>query len=233
MRRPCPRHHVPKLREETRAAGGAGVAPVHERMDTHVHAVGSGDIHERAEVVDMAVHAAVGQQSGEVQPPARPLHVRQQLKQRGVGGKFARLHRHVDAGHILIHDASGPDIEVPHFRIAHISGGQPHRAPGGVDARRARQGDEPIDVGRPRKAGGIARTGGSQSVAIKNEEQRRGKGHDALPWSWGLSLRPRRVLRDGGTPQAFRHTMREIPSKGIRCGKARARPAGKYARRCR
>ena len=157
----------------------------------------------------------------------------QQLKQRGVGGKFARLHRHVDAGHILIHDASGPDIEVPHFRIAHISGGQPHRAPGGVDARRARQGDEPIDVGRPRKAGGIARTGGSQSVAIKNEEQRRGKGHDALPWSWGLSLRPRRVLRDGGTPQAFRHTMREIPSKGIRCGKARARPAGKYARRCR
>ena len=46
--------------------------------------------------------------------------VRQQLEQRGVGGKFARLHRHVDAGHILIHDASGPDIEVPHFRIAHI-----------------------------------------------------------------------------------------------------------------
>ena len=202
-------------------------------MDAHVHAVGSGDIHKRAEVVDVAVHAAIGQQPREVQPPARPLHVCQQLKQRGVGGKFARLHRHVDAGHILIHDASGPDIEVPHFRIAHISGGQPHRASGGVDARRARQGDEPIDVGRPRKAGGIARTGGSQPVAIKNEEQRRGKGHDALPWSRGLSLRPRRVLRDGGTPRAFRHTMREIPSKGIRCGKARARPAGKYARRCR
>lgn len=53
-------------------------------------------------------------------------------------------------------------------------------------------------LGRPRKAGGIARTGGSQPVAIKNEEQRRGKGHDALPWSRGLSLRPRRVLRDGG-----------------------------------
>lgn len=95
----------------------------------HVHAVGSGDIHERAEVVDVAVHAAIGQQSREVQPPARPLHVRQQLEQRGVGGKFARLHRHVDAGHILIHDASGPDIEVPHFRIAHISGRRPTARP--------------------------------------------------------------------------------------------------------
>ena len=46
-----------------------------------------------------------------------------------VGGKFARLHRHVDAGHILIHDASGPDIEVPPLPNCPYPAGSPTARP--------------------------------------------------------------------------------------------------------
>ena len=67
------------------AAGGRGVAPVHERVDhdvlhTHVvRQVGQGD-----EVIEVAVHAAVADQSQEMQPPARCRRLRERLLDDGI-----------------------------------------------------------------------------------------------------------------------------------------------------
>ncbi len=56
-----------------------------------------------------------------------------QARQYGIVVKLARFDRRIDASQILIHHAPRTNIHVPHFRIAHLIGGQAHMQAVGVD----------------------------------------------------------------------------------------------------
>ena len=72
----------------------------------------------------MAVHAAVGEQPQQVQPPARRRGLGKGLAQDGVFLEVAILDRLVDAREVLVNDAAGAQVEVADFAVAHLAGGQ-------------------------------------------------------------------------------------------------------------
>ena len=157
------------------AAPGRGVAPVHEAVDAHRHPGGKGHGAQGHQMVDVAVHAAVGEQARQMQAAAAAARLFQHVQQHGVVEQGAVLKGQVDARHVLIDDASRADVEVPHLGVAHIAGRQAHFAPGGGQAavRTARR--QVIQMGRGRHPGGIAFPFVRQAPAVKDEQQ--GGGH--------------------------------------------------------
>ena len=76
---------------------------------------------QRRHVILMGVNAARGQQAQEMRGSAARLDLLGEIQQRGIAGEFAALHRPIDARQVLQHDASGADIHVPDFGIAHLA----------------------------------------------------------------------------------------------------------------
>ena len=70
------------------------------------------------------MHAAVADQAQEVQPFA--LGLREGFLQRCIASQFAIADRLVDAGEVLVNDASGTQVEVAHLAVAHLPGWQAH-----------------------------------------------------------------------------------------------------------
>ena len=89
------------------------IAPVHEAV--HVNrgnVLRSSQRNRRLDVIDVAVHAAVGNKTHDVQGAARPAAVLQRLAQRLVSKKAAILDGLADPGQFLIDHAAGADVEV-------------------------------------------------------------------------------------------------------------------------
>ena len=76
-------------------------------------------------LIDVAVHSAVGQQTEQVQCRAVFLHVIDSLEKRLVFKERAILDRLRYHRKILIYYASGSDIEMADFRVAHLAFGKP------------------------------------------------------------------------------------------------------------
>ena len=115
-----------KLFDESLSALGVSVAAVHEAVYESLvfQSVGLADFNEFEKVVERRVHAAIGGQSHEVQFLAVFLGI-------GIGAyDFGILEDGtvgagtVDFYQVLVYDASGTDVEVSHFRVAHLSVGQ-------------------------------------------------------------------------------------------------------------
>ena len=121
-------------------------------------------------MVDVAVHAAVGEQACKVEPAAGRLGVRHELHQHGVFLELALLEGDVDAGHVLVDDAPCADIEVAYLGIAHEACRQADSAAGGGKGGAARHGEQAVDIGRGGKGGGVARAWLGKPVAIQDEE---------------------------------------------------------------
>ena len=124
-----------QLLDEALAALGVGITTVHEAVDegAFADAIFLGDVAELEEVFQRRVYATVGGQTHEVDTFAVLLGV-------GEGGNdFLVLQDAavgtgaVDFYQILVNDASGADIEVSHFGVAHLSVGQAHVLTAGLE----------------------------------------------------------------------------------------------------
>ena len=132
---------------------GRDVAAVRERMHRDArHARRERAAHDRAQVVDVRMHAAVGDEPGHVQHAAAGLGGRERSLQRGVLGQRAVGHRIADAHEILRDDPPRADVEMADLGVAHLPFGQAHRAPG-CDQRRVRPAlPERVEDRRARRA---------------------------------------------------------------------------------
>ena len=87
------------------------------------------------DVVFVAVHAAGGKQAHDMQCRAALLGGFDGLDEHGVAVEAAVLDGQVDLGQILVDHAPGADVQMAHFRIAHLTFGQADVELGGVDER--------------------------------------------------------------------------------------------------
>ena len=84
------------------------------------HAFACSEIEHREQVLLVAVDPARRQQPQHVQSAAGSLRRSAGRAQLGIGEETAVLDRRIDAGEILVDDAAGAEIHVPHFGIAHL-----------------------------------------------------------------------------------------------------------------
>lgn len=138
-------------------------------MDADVaEAAPCGPLQQTAEVIEVAMHAAVGAEADQMERAAVDQQGVGQRIECGIGGKAAVFHRLANANQLLTDDPPAADGEVAHFRVAHLAVGQAHIA--------AARLDEGVGVGLPerihhRGAGGADRiviAGFAVSPAIEN-----------------------------------------------------------------
>ncbi len=119
------------------------------------------------------MHAAVAEQSEEMQRPAGALGVRAGLEECGLGEEAPVGDRFVDADQVLLDHTSGAKVEVPHLGVAHLPYGKSHGKTGRVEqgARRARP--ERIPRRHLRHRDGIALTRLPMTEAIDHYQHYR------------------------------------------------------------
>ena len=115
-----------KLFDESLSALRVSVAAVHEAVYESLvfQSVGLADFNEFEKVVERRVHAAIGGQSHEVQFLAVFLGIGIGTYDFGILEDGTVGAGTVDFYQVLVYDASGTDVEVSHFRVAHLSVGQ-------------------------------------------------------------------------------------------------------------
>ncbi len=110
------------LLDEALAAARVGVAAVHEAVEVDLaQAVVPGYVAECEDVVERGVHAAGGCEAHEVHGLSGGGAVLECALHFGVVVDGAALDGFVDFHEVLIYDASGTDVEVTYFRVAHLS----------------------------------------------------------------------------------------------------------------
>ena len=132
-----------------------------------LHTGGQGGVGHGEEVVDVAVHAAVGEAAEQVHGFRGALP----------GGSEGRVLReravfdgHIDAGDVLRHYAASADIQMPHFGVAELAGGQADHAFGGVDRAVGVLGFEAVEIGGVGEEDGVVVAFGAVAEAVENEE---------------------------------------------------------------
>ena len=111
--------------EVAEAAGGQGVAAVHEGVDEDVgEFVLRGHAQERVEMALVGVDAAVGEEADEVEGSSLLRGEFVGADEGGVGEEGAVEDGGVDAGHVHADDAAGAEVEVADFAVAHLAVGE-------------------------------------------------------------------------------------------------------------
>ena len=90
-----------------------------------LHAVLLGHAQQGVEMVLVRVHAAIRQQTQQMQPPFAGARLGHGIDQRRVLLELAVLDHQVDLGDVHVDDAAGADVEVPDFAVAHLPAGRP------------------------------------------------------------------------------------------------------------
>jgi hypothetical protein len=136
-------------------AGGRCVAAISDGVDHEVFDSGGfRGIAKRGEVILMRMHAAIADEAEEVQALAFGFF--ESVHEHGHGGEFAIANALVDAGEVLIHDATGTEVQVADFAVAHLAVGQADVLTAGADGA-ARVGGVEVVVERgPGEQGGVA-----------------------------------------------------------------------------
>lgn len=144
--------------EVAEAAGGHGVAAVHEGVDVDAgEGMLGGELEERVEVALLRVHAAVGDESEEVEGAVALSRKLDGAGENGIGEEGAVLDGGIDTGDVHADDASGTEVEMADFAVAHLAVGKSDVVVAGAD--------EGVGVGgQELVVGGLA--GERDSVAV-------------------------------------------------------------------
>ena len=153
------------------AGAGRGVATVEKSVNQSRNTFALRHFKKSKKMVDVTVHTAVGEQTAEMYAASAGTNLFEHVEKYGILEKFTAFHGHVDAGHVLIYDAARADIQMSHFRVADESGRQSDLSSRGIQASHAGHGKQTIECGRMSEAGGISRSGRSQTVAVENEKK--------------------------------------------------------------
>ena len=143
------RNRGERLAQEPQRALRWGIASVEQGVQHHPrHLLPHRHLHQRIQVRLERMHPTVAQQAQEVQGAVIEAHMRARLKQRGVLEKAAGLDGAADAHEVLHHHAPRAQVEVPHFAVAHLAFGQPHRLPRCGQQRAGAVRPDAVPVGR-------------------------------------------------------------------------------------
>ncbi len=169
-----------KLFEEAEAAGGQGVAAVHEGVDEDASEfVLSGEPEECVEVAGVGVDAAVGDEADEVKGAALLSGELAGTCEGGVGEEGAVEDGGVDAGHVHADDAARAKIQVADFAVAHLAVGETDEVVAGVEKGVREAAEEGVVDGFAGLGDGVAVRGGAVAPAVENSEND-GFGHAFL-----------------------------------------------------
>ena len=149
---------------------GRDVAPVEEAVQVHpLDSTVVRHFHHGENVPDMAVHAAVGQQTENVQG----LAVRRIVK----GGSIDRVSKECtvhdglcDAREVLKHDAAGADVRVADLAVAHLAVRQADVQTGGRELRVRPALQETVHHRRFGRVDGVSRIRLADAVAVEDDE---------------------------------------------------------------
>ena len=119
------------------------------------------------------VHAAIGKQSEEMQPAATGARILHGREQNGVRKEFAILNHQLDAGTVHVHDASGTDVEMADFAVAHLSVGQADVVAAGLNQRVGIFAQQAVVVGLAGQGDGVGFGLGAVAPAVENDQHKR------------------------------------------------------------
>ncbi len=140
-------------------------------MDVHLlHTVAFGHFQQSHQMVEVAVHAAVGQQADEVQRRAGLFGGGHGVLQRLILKEIAVLNGLGDAGQLLIHDAAGAHVGVADLTVAHLPVRQTHIHTGGADLGGGILGKQPGQVRGLGGLDGVAVGVGVNAEAVHDDE---------------------------------------------------------------
>ena len=160
-----------QLGHEAGAAAGRHVTAVQEAVDIDLlQAALLRHIKNAEDVLEVAVHAAGGEQTQDMQGFAILLGVVHGLDVDRVLEELAGLDLLGDLGQNLEHDAAGADVGVADLGVAHLAFGQTHVQTGGLQQGVGVLGKELIQVGFLRLGDGVARSGGGDAVAVHDDK---------------------------------------------------------------
>ena len=144
------------------------VAAVGERVDPRL--LGRKP-EQRAQVVDVRVHAPVRHEPEQVDIPPALERLAQHLvlEQRPV------LDRAVHAHQVLEEDPSRADRQVADLRVAHLARRQPDRLAGRLQGRVRVLGPEPVEHRRVGQVDGVARTRRCAAPAVEDDQRYEGR----------------------------------------------------------
>ena len=131
------------------------------------------------DVVLVAVHAAIGEQTENVQRAAIGLELGDDFLERGVAREVAAGDGAVDTGVFLIHHPSCADIEVADFGVAHLPRRQAHSRFGRLDQGVRIAIPVMVEVRFSGTGDGIEVVGPATTEAIQDDQE---NGRDRCRW---------------------------------------------------
>ena len=150
-----------------------GVAAVHEAVEADLaQAVAARQFEQREHVVDVRMHAAVGQQTEDVQGGIEPLALVDRAHQRFVFEEITVLNGLGDAGQLLIHDAARADIGVTDLGVAHLTVRQADIQTGSADIGHRVFLKDLVQIRRVRRLDRIALLFIAMAEAVHNDQSR-------------------------------------------------------------
>src|SRR5690606_38736015 len=151
-------------RDVRRRAVGRAVAAVGH--DVHAHArlaEPGGQLQQREQVGEVAVHAAVRDEADQVERAAAPGGVG--LAQHRVLVEPAVVDLLLDVREALHHPTAGADVHVADLAVAHLSGGQADGGARSLQGRARPACPDRVEDGRARQVDGVAWPGRRQAEA--------------------------------------------------------------------
>src|SRR5580698_1437083 len=129
-------HFLLQLFEITCTVGGQGVTAVHESVNEHsVNSLLFGHLQQGVKMGLIGMHAAVGDKTEQMQAALATAGILHGCDQHRMGEKLAVLNKQLDAGAVHVHNASGADVEVADFAVAHLTVRQTNILAAGVNQR--------------------------------------------------------------------------------------------------
>ena len=114
-------HLLLQLHNEILATGGRNVTTVHETVYIHLGQTCTlCKLQQTIQVGVVAVHAAAGQQTHQMQSAAVLLTVLHRSGKSLVGKEITILNGLGDPGQLLVHDTTGANVSVTNLRVAHL-----------------------------------------------------------------------------------------------------------------
>jgi hypothetical protein len=149
------------------------VAPVREGVHEGAlgHSFAPGELDQRAEVIDVAVHAAVGHEPEKVDVRPALLRPLECIPERLVLEEVAALDRAVDSHEVLVDHPAGADREMADLGVPHLPARQADRFPGGFERRVRVAAPELVEDGCVRELDSVPRPRRRAAPAVEDDER--------------------------------------------------------------
>ena len=160
------------------------VAPVEHRVNRDpACAIRRGDVEHRHQMIDMAVHAAVGKQSPDMQRRAVGDSLFDRIDNRRIAREGPALDRLRDSHQVLVDNAARANRQMPDFGIAHHARRQAHRFARRVELGMRLRRVEPVHHRSLRRRDRVRRAALADSPSVENYQRcdRRPRRHQDFP----------------------------------------------------